>query len=80
MGNPVGVFTDGEVKKLHAKHKAQLKKHILRHIQTSAEIRRIISADPTLLTSHPRIRKILRKKAGALHKRLHKRQRKAKKK
>jgi hypothetical protein len=76
MGNPVGVFTNAEVKGLHAKHKARLKKHIVRHIMTSVEIRRIIHANPTLLTSHPRIRKILRKKAGALHKRLKKQKKK----
>ncbi len=72
MGNPVGVFSDKEVKGLHAKHKARLKKHIVHHILTSAEIRRIIHANPKLLTKHPRIRKILRTKAGALHKRLRK--------
>ena len=73
MGDPVGVFTDSEVKELDVREKILLKEHILHHIQTSAEIRRIISANPKLLTKNPRVRAILRKKAGALHKRLKKR-------
>jgi hypothetical protein len=72
MGNVVGVFTNIEVRELNEKDKALLKEHILHYIQTSAEIRRIISANPKLLTRHPRIRRILRTKAGTLHKRLQK--------
>jgi hypothetical protein len=72
MGNAVGVFSEEEVQELDVKEKALLKEHILHHIHTSAEIHRIISADPKLLTKNPRIREILRKKAGALHKRLKK--------
>ena len=70
MGNVVGVFDDEEVKALDDKDKALLKEHILHHIQTSAEIRRILHSDPKLLTKHPEIRKALRKKAGSLQKRL----------
>ena len=72
MGSTVGVFDDTEVEALDEKDKTILKEHILHHIQTSAEIRRIISANPKLLTRHPRIRRILRTKAGTLHKRLQK--------
>jgi hypothetical protein len=72
MGNVVGVFTNIEVRELDEDDKALLKEHILHHIQTSAEIRRIIHANPKLVTRNRRIRKILRTKAGALHKRLKK--------
>jgi hypothetical protein len=72
MGNVVGVFTDEEVTELDEKDKALLKEHILHHIQTSAEIRRILHSDPKILTRHPQIRNALRKKAGGLHKRLRK--------
>jgi len=72
MGSTVGVFKDAEVKGLDDKEKLLLKEHILHHIQTSAQIRRIISENPKLLTGNSRIRKILRTKAGALHKRLKK--------
>jgi hypothetical protein len=72
MGSPVGVFTDDEVKELTINEKNLLKEHIIQHIQTSAEIRRIISDDPKLLTGNPKIRKILRRKAGKLQRRLKK--------
>jgi hypothetical protein len=72
MGDTVGVFSDDEVEELNDKDKALLKKHILHHIQTSAEILRIINANPKLLTRDPGIRKALRTKAGTLHKRLKK--------
>jgi hypothetical protein len=72
MGDMVGVFSDDEVKELNDKDRALLKQHILHHIQTSAEIRRIIDANPKLLTRDPGIRKTLRTKAGNLHKRLKK--------
>jgi len=72
MGSTVGVFDDTEVEALDEKDKAILKEHILHHIQTSAEIRRIIHADPSILTKNPDIRRILRSKAGALHRRLKK--------
>jgi len=72
MGNVVGVFTNIEVRELNEKDKALLKEHILHYIQTSAEIRRIIHADPSILTKNPDIRRILRSKAGALHRRLKK--------
>ena len=72
MGDEVGVYTDDEVTDLDDKEKALLKEHILNHIQTSVEIRRIVSADPTILTSNEYIRKILRTKTGALQRRLKK--------
>jgi hypothetical protein len=72
MGDEVGVYNDDEVKDLDDKEKALLKEHILNHIQTSAEIRRIVSADPTILTSNENIRRILRTKTGALQRRLKK--------
>jgi hypothetical protein len=76
MGSPVGVFSDKEVKGLHKKDKARLRAHVVRHILSSAEIRRIIHANPKLLTRDPRVRKILRTKAGALHRRLKKKKKK----
>jgi hypothetical protein len=76
MGSPVGVFSDKEVEGLSDEDKALLKEHILSHIQTSAEIRRIVSAKPKLLTGNKKIRNILRRKAGALQKRLKKQSKK----
>jgi hypothetical protein len=63
MGFAVGVFTDAEVKELTVNEKKRLKEHVIHYIRTSAEIRRIISNNPRLLTKNPKIRKVLRKKA-----------------
>lgn len=70
MGSSVGVFNDHEVNDLTDADKRLLKEHILNHIQTSAEIRRIVEANPRILTENPEIREILREKAGTLQKRL----------
>jgi hypothetical protein len=70
MGSPVGVFTDAEVRELTVKQKKMLKEHVVQHIQTSAEIRRIIRDNPKLLTKNSKIKKILRKKANKLRNRL----------
>jgi hypothetical protein len=70
MGSPVGVFTDAEVRELTAKQKKMLREHVIQHIRTSAEIRRIISDNPKLLTKNAKIKKILRKKANKLRTRL----------
>jgi hypothetical protein len=75
MGSPVGVFTNKEVKRLSKKDIALLKAHVLHHIQTSPEIRRILEADRTLLrklTGDRRINRILRRKVAALKRRLEK--------
>jgi hypothetical protein len=72
MGSVVGVFTDKEVQGLSKKDIALLRAHVVHLIQTSAEIRRIIHDDPKIVTRHPKIREILRREAGALHKRLKK--------
>ena len=75
MGSPVGVFSNKEVKRLSKKDIALLKAHVLHHIQTSPEIRRILDADRTLLrklTRDRRINKILRREAAPLKKRLEK--------
>ena len=69
MGSPVGVFSNEEVKELSKSDIALLKAHVLNHIQTSTEIRRILSRDRTLLrklTRDPRINKVLRREAAAL--------------
>ena len=68
MGSPVGVFSNKEVKGLSKKDIELLKAHVLHHIQTSPEIRRILHSDRTLLrklTRDRRINKILRKKVAA---------------
>jgi hypothetical protein len=70
MGSVVGVYTDKEVQGLSKEDIALLRRHVVHHIQTSAEIRRIIHDDPKIVTIHPDIRAILRREAGALHKRL----------
>jgi ribosomal protein S13 len=70
MGSEVGVFDDDEVKGLTEQDKAILKEHIQHHIQTSPEIRRIISEKPKTLTEIEEIRDILRRKAGKLQRRL----------
>jgi hypothetical protein len=72
MGSPVGVFTDEEVKELTINEKRLLKEYIIQYIVTSAEIRRVISDNPKLLTRNAKIRKVLRRKAGKLHRRLKK--------
>jgi hypothetical protein len=75
MGSPVGVFSNDEVKGLSKKDITLLKAHVVHHIQTSAEIRRILIADRKLLrklTTDPRINKILRREAVALKQRLEK--------
>jgi hypothetical protein len=63
MGFAVGVFTDPEVKELTVHEKKMLRAHVIKYMRTSAEIRRIISDNPKLLTKNPKIRKILRRKA-----------------
>ncbi|TMJ26914.1 MAG: hypothetical protein E6G96_13725 [Alphaproteobacteria bacterium] len=73
MGSPVGVFSNEEVKGLTAADIQLLKAHVIHHIQTSPEIRRILNADRKLLrklTTDKRINKILRKEAAAMKKRL----------
>ncbi len=75
MGSPVGVFSNKEVKGLSKKDIELLKAHVLHHIQTSPEIRRILHSDRTLLrklTRDRRINKILRIKVAALKRRLEK--------
>jgi hypothetical protein len=73
MGSPVGVFSNNEVKGLSKKDIALLKAHVIHHILTSADIRRILHSDRKLLrklTKDPRINKILRREAAAMKKRL----------
>ncbi len=75
MGSPVGVFSNAEEKGLSAKDIALLKAHVIHHIQTSPDIRRILHSDRKLLrklTRDPRINKILRREAAAMKKRLEK--------
>ena len=62
MGIAVGVFTNAEVKELTAREKKMLREHVIETIRTSAEIRRIISDNPRLLTRNPKIRNVLRTK------------------
>jgi hypothetical protein len=79
MGSTIGVYKDKEVEDLTDADKSLLKEHILNHIQTSPEIRRIVSANPRLLrklTKNPQINKVLRQKTGSLQKRLKKRAKK----
>jgi len=75
MGSPVGVFSNDEVKGLSKTDIALLKAHVIHHIQTSPDIRRILHSDRKLLrrlTRDPRINRILRREAGAMKKRLEK--------
>jgi translation initiation factor 2 alpha subunit (eIF-2alpha) len=70
MGSEVGVFDDDEVEELTKQDKKILKEHILHHIQTSPQIRGIISDKPKAVTGIKKIRDVLRKKAGKLQRRL----------
>ena len=75
MGSQVGVFSKEEVKRFSKKDIALLKAYVLHLIQHSPEIRRILNADPKLLrslTRDRRINRILRKEAASLKKRLEK--------
>jgi hypothetical protein len=76
MGNPVGVNPEKDVKDLSKDDREMLKQHVMHQIQTSAEIHKIISADPKLLktlTKHRKINSILRRKAKPMLARLKKR-------
>jgi hypothetical protein len=78
MGSPVGVFSNEEVKELSKNDIALLKAHVLNQIQTSKEIRQILSRDRTLLrklTRDPRINKVLRREVAALKRRLEEKKR-----
>jgi hypothetical protein len=73
MGSAVGVHTPKEVKALTPRERALLKQHVLHHLQTSEEIHKIIHTNPKLLTAltrHPKIKKILRKRARPMYDRL----------
>jgi hypothetical protein len=70
MGGVVGVLSEKEVKGLSKKDRAMLRAHVVHHIQTSPEIREVIHKTPKLVTKHPRIRAILRREIGAMHRRL----------
>jgi len=70
MGNTVRVFNKEELKGLSEEDKSILKAHVHHLIQTSPEIRQIFDSDLTAVTSHPGIRSVLRREAGALHERL----------
>jgi hypothetical protein len=70
-----GVFEDSEVDTLSETDKELLKRHVLHHVLTSADIHKIILGNPELLqevTQNPEIKKKLRTKAGAMKRRLHK--------
>ncbi len=76
MGSGVGVFTDNEVKDLDDEDRKRLKEQIVHHLQTSEDIRRIVSEKPNLLpdflASHTEIRDKLQEKARPLLERLKK--------
>jgi hypothetical protein len=63
------VFSDKELKELDRKQREALKKHAIRLVRTSAEIRDIIKKDP-------KVRKKLRAKLRGLHSRLKRQRRK----
>jgi hypothetical protein len=63
------VFSDKELKELDRKQRAALKKHAIRLVRTSAEIREIIKKDP-------KVRKKLKAKLRGLHSQLKRRRRK----
>jgi hypothetical protein len=63
------VFSDKELKELDRKQREALKKHAIRLVRTSAEIRDIIKKDP-------KVRKKLRAKLRGLHSRLKRRRQK----
>jgi hypothetical protein len=65
------IYTPNERKGLSQKDLALLHEHVLHYIQTSPEIRRIISQKrKAFVRIDPRIRRILRSKTDALLKRL----------
>jgi hypothetical protein len=57
------VFSANELKKLSTKQRASLKKHALRLVRTSADIRNIIKKDP-------KVRKKLKEKLRSTYDRL----------
>jgi hypothetical protein len=63
------VFSDKELKALDRKQRAALKKHAIRLVRTSPEIRDIIKKDP-------KVRKKLKAKLRGLHSRLKRRRKK----
>jgi len=76
MGSSVGVHTNADVKGLSDEEKALLKEHVLHHLQSSEEIRRIIinkkGALPGFLKKNKEIQKILKRKARPFLNRLKK--------
>jgi hypothetical protein len=65
------IFTAEEKKGLSREDMAILHEHVLHHIQTSPEIRRLIAQRRAeFVRIHPRIRNILRSKAEPLRQRL----------
>jgi hypothetical protein len=65
MGSGVGVHKQEDVDGLSPEQRAKLKEEIIKRLQTSEEIRKIIRSHPTLLEtivkSHPDFAGILRK-------------------
>jgi len=72
MGNQVGVLSEQDLQGLDPDARAQLKEAALEQLLTSPEIQAIIRDDPSILTSNPEIRKILKDKISALQARLKK--------
>ena len=70
MGHPIDGYSEKELKGLSKRQRAALKKEALRHLQTSPEIHKIISAQPGYLTEHPKVRRALRTKLRRTYNRL----------
>ena len=72
MGDLVGVHDDRELKGLSKRARDEIKKQVLKQLQSNAKIRRIINRNPTILTSTNSIHKELRSKLRPMIKRLKK--------
>jgi hypothetical protein len=72
MGDMVGVHDEAELQYLTPKQRADLKKEVLRQLQTSPQIRAIINKKPRMLTSDPDINAILKKKVSPILKKYRK--------
>jgi aspartyl/asparaginyl beta-hydroxylase (cupin superfamily) len=70
MGNGMGAFDEREVKHLSASDRKELKRHTLKHLQSSKEIRALMKRKPTLFTGIKQVKTILRKKVNPVRKRM----------
>ena len=66
----MGAFDEREIKHLSASDRKELKRHTLKHLQSSKEIRALMKRKPTLFTGIKQVKTILRKKVNPVRKRM----------